>query len=121
MYSSAKKKPGPARGTRKASRRVGKSAAKAPQPSISHDLDDDEHVSSFLSDIFVNSPATEPVLAVRSALHSCNTPSQSVTLASAITPVDPTVGASRYTELRISPEMQAKLQVPLPSDIVSMF
>ncbi|RHZ50509.1 transcription factor domain-containing protein [Aspergillus thermomutatus] len=109
VYSSSKKRPGPARGTRKAAKRTVKSPAKAAHSFVSPEQDNGEHVSSFFSDIFVASSATGFELDADAGFSTGDCTSQPMSLLSGLTPIVPTAGLSGSTELGISPEMQAKL------------
>jgi hypothetical protein len=109
VYSSSKKKPGPARGTRKATRRTAKSPAKAKTSVINPEQHNDEHMSSFFSDIFVASPAAGFQLDADAGFSTDDGTSQPQPLLHGLTPLVPAAGPSVSPELGISPEMQAKL------------
>ncbi|GFG20364.1 NADPH-dependent 1-acyldihydroxyacetone phosphate reductase [Aspergillus udagawae] len=108
VYSSSKKKPGPARGTRKAARRTAKSP-KTTHPCVGSDHDNGEHMSSFFSDIFVASPATGFQLDADAGFSMGDNNPDPQSLFSGLTPLVPAAGPSVSSELGISPEMQAKL------------
>ncbi|GAQ11818.1 NADPH-dependent 1-acyldihydroxyacetone phosphate reductase [Aspergillus lentulus] len=108
VYSSSKKKPGPARGTRKAVRRAAKSPVKSAHSFVTSEQND-EHVSSFFSDIFVASPATGFQMDADAGFATGGGTSQPQSLLAGLTPLDPAAGPSVSSELGISPEMQAKL------------
>jgi hypothetical protein len=108
IYSSSKKKPGPARGTRKAARRTAKSPTKTAHSFVTPEQSD-EHVSSFFSDIFVASPATGFHLDADAGFSTSDGTSQPQSLLSGLTPLGPAAGPSVFSKLGISPEMQAKL------------
>jgi hypothetical protein len=118
IYSSAKKKPGPTRGTRKTGRRPGKPIGKAAQPPVGFDLGSVEQGSFSLADTYINSLVTEPPVAAGTISPRSDMAARSMGIASEIAPIVPAVGTSRYLELRVSPEVQAKLQVPLSLQVV---
>ncbi|KAF4257338.1 hypothetical protein CNMCM8057_003667 [Aspergillus fumigatus] len=109
IYSSSKKKPGPARGTRKAARRTAKSPEKTTCSFVSPEHDNDEHMSSFFSDIFVASPATECQLNTDAGFLTGYGTTQTQSLLSGLSPLVPAAGPPVPSELGISAEMQAKL------------
>lgn len=109
IYSSSKKKPGPARGTRKAARRTAKSPEKTTRSFVSPEHDNDEHMSSFFSDIFVASPATECQLNTDAGFLTGYGTTQTQSLLSGLSPLVPAAGPPVPSELGISAEMQAKL------------
>lgn len=114
IYSSAKKKPGPARGTHKTGRRSARPVGKAAQPPDGFDLDSAERGSFSIADTYINSLGTgsgSPV-ATGTILSDSDVATGSIALAPELAPITPPVGTSRYLELGVSSEIQAKLQVP---------
>ncbi|RLL97432.1 hypothetical protein CFD26_105863 [Aspergillus turcosus] len=109
VYSSSKKKPGPARGTRKATKRTAKSPAKAARSVVGSEQDNDEHMSSFFSDNFVASPAMGFQLDADAGFSTGDGTSHPQSVLSGLTPLVPVPGPSVSSDLGISPEMQAKL------------
>ena len=113
VYSSAKKKPGPARGTQKTGRRSTRPVGKPAQPPGGFDLDSVEPGSFSIADIYINSFGTEPTVAADAILSDSDVATGSIAFASGLAPITPPVsGTSRYLELGVSSEVQAKLQVP---------
>lgn len=114
IYSSAKKKPGPARGTHKSGRRSARPVGKAAQPPDGFDLDSIERGSgSFpIGNIYIDSFGMEPPVAAGTILSNSDVATGSIAFASELAPITPPVGISRYLELGVSSEIQAKLQVP---------
>lgn len=119
VYSSAKKKPGPARGTHKTGRRSARPVGKGAQPPGGFDLDSVEPGSFSIADIYTNSCGTEPPVAAGTILSDSDVATGSITFASELAPITPPVGGtSRYLELGVSLEIQAKLQVPPSFQVV---
>lgn len=112
IYSSAKKKPGPARGTQKTGRRSARPVGKPAQPPDGSDLDSVERGSGSLPIADINSFGMESPAAAGTIFSNSDVATGSIALASDLAPITPPVGTSRYLELGVSSDIQAKLQVP---------